>query len=311
MSYQRMKMAVGLFVIILILSTLGLSVFVLHKKGVFEQRFSYHFSTDSAQSFTIGMPLLLSGFEIGRIDNISLTTTGKVDIVFSVNQTNHQWMTENTFLTLKKPLIGSPYIEVFSNRETPLLLPGATIQMNVSDDINDIITKLEPTVRQLSTIIADLAILTTELAKPDGALFSTLNNVQSVSEKLKQSPSFLASLTGNPQDGNTLSATLQESQTAILKIQKTIDETNQLVVNMKGSIVQPTHQILVQVDGIMKDITQKLAALDNAIKAVGSSDQDILILKQQLLKSVEKTNAVIDQVDYILQDSDSNRLELP
>ena len=311
MSYQRMKMAVGLFVIILILSTLGLSAFLLHKKGVFEQRFSYHFMTNSAQSFTIGMPLLLSGFEIGRIDNISLTPTGEVDIIFSVNQTNHQWMTENTFLTLKKPLIGSPYIEVFSNRENPLLPPGASIKMNVSDDINDIITKLEPTVKQLSTIIADLAILTTELAKPEGALFSTLNNVQGVSEKLKKSPSFLASLTGNPQDGDTLSATLKESQNAILKIQKTIDETNQLVVNMNGSIVQPTNQILLQVDVIMKDITQKLAALDNAIKAVGSSDQDILILKQQLLKSVEKTNAVIDQVDYMLQDSDSNRLELP
>lgn len=311
MSYQRMKLAVGLFVISLVVSALSLTLFLLHKKGAFDQRHAFHFTTTSAQSFSIGMPLLLSGFEIGRIENISLMPTGIVDITFSVNERNREWVTENTKLTLKKPLLGSPYIEVFSSHELELLEPGSLVIMTVSDDINDIINKLDPTIQQLSTIIADLAILTAEFSKPEGALFSTLNNIEAMSYKLKESPSLLASLTGHPEDGSTLSSTLHESKQTILKLQKTIDQTNDLVAGMNDAIVQPTNQILLQMQGIMLDVSGKLQALDGTVKAIGSSDKEILILKQQLLESVEKTNSLIDQVDYLLQDSSKSHLELP
>lgn len=306
-----MKFTVGLFVIGLIISTLSLTFFLLYKKGVFDQRYTYTFKTTSAQSLSIGMPLLLSGFEIGRIDNISLTHTGLVDITFSVNERNREWITQNTKLTLKKPLLGSPYIDITSNHELPLLEPGSIVSMTVSDDINDIINKLDPTIQQLSTIIADLAILTAEFSKPDGALLATMKNIEAISTKLNESPSLLGSVTGNPDDGNTLSSTLNESKKTILKLQKTIDLTNELVAGMNEAIVQPANQILLQMQEIMQDVSGKLQALDNTVNAIGSSDKEILILKQQLLESVEKTNSLIDQVDYLLQNTDSSHLELP
>jgi len=58
-------------------------------------------------------------------------------------------------------------------------------------------------------------------------------------------------------------------------------------------------------------VTLKLNTLESTVQAVGGTDQDILILKQQLLKSVEKVNQLIDKVDYMMQDENSNRLELP
>jgi len=75
--------------------------------------------------------------------------------------------------------------------------------------------------------------------------------------------------------------------------------------------VLPSKDIMVQVSTILTDVTLKLNTLESTVQAVGGTDQDILILKQQLLKSVEKVNQLIDKVDYMMQDENSNRLELP
>ena len=311
MSYFRMKLAVGFFILTLAVVTVGLTSYLLYQKGVFDQKFHYHFTTPSAQSFKVGMPLLLSGFEVGYIDRIRLTETGQVDLRFYVNQANRKWITENSSLMLKKPLIGSPYIEVLSDQSAPLLMDGAIIEMTVSDDINDIIIKLEPTVNQLIAIVEDLSLITKQISNPDSALFSTLSHLEVIIRDLKDSPSFVSSLTGNPEDGATLSSTLQTTQTSIQLLEQTIGKVSGLVENLNKAIVVPSEGIMLQVSEILKDVTLKLNTLENTVQALGGTDQDILILKQQLLKSVEKTNQLIDKIDYMMQDENSNRLELP
>ncbi|NCN43662.1 MAG: hypothetical protein CO158_07730 [Piscirickettsiaceae bacterium CG_4_9_14_3_um_filter_43_564] len=311
MSYFRLKLAVGLFMLTLGAVTLGLTGYLLFQKGVFAQKYHFHFTTPSAQSFKVGMPLLLSGFEVGYIDDIHLTETGQVNLRFYVNEMNRKWITENSRLMLKKPLIGSPYIEILSDRTSPLLEEGHEVEMTVSDDINDIIIKLEPTVNQLIAIVADLSLITHQISNPDGALFQTLNHLEVIIRDLKESPSFVSSLTGNPEDGQTLSDTLNRTQASIETLQQTILGVSGLVENLNETIVLPSKDIMVQVSTILTDVTLKLNTLESTVQAVGGTDQDILILKQQLLKSVEKVNQLIDKVDYMMQDENSNRLELP
>jgi len=311
MSYFRLKLAVGLFMLTLGAVTLGLTGYLLFQKGVFAQKYHFHFTTPSAQSFKVGMPLLLSGFEVGYIDDIHLTETGQVNLRFYVNEMNRKWITENSRLMLKKPLIGSPYIEILSDRTSPLLEEGHEVEMTVSDDINDIIIKLEPTVNQLIAIVADLSLITHQISNPDGALFQTLNHLEVIIRDLKESPSFVSGLTGNPEDGQTLSDTLNRTQASIETLQQTILGVSGLVENLNETIVLPSKDIMVQVSTILTDVTLKLNTLESTVQAVGGTDQDILILKQQLLKSVEKVNQLIDKVDYMMQDENSNRLELP
>lgn len=311
MPYFRMKLAVGFFILTLAVVTVGVTSYLLYQKGVFDQKFHYHFTTPSAQSFKVGMPLLLSGFEVGYIDRIRLTETGQVDLRFYVNEANQRWITENSRLILKKPLIGSSYIEVLSDQSAPLLMDGAIIEMTVSDDINDIIIKLEPTVNQLIAIVEDLSLITKQISNPDGALFSTLSHLEVIVRDLKDSPSVVSSLTGNPKDGATLSRTLQSTQASIQLLEQTIGKVSGLVENLNKAIVVPSEGIMLQVSEILKDVTLKLNTLENTVQALGGTDQDILILKQQLLKSVEKTNQLIDKIDYMMQDENSNRLELP
>lgn len=318
MSYRSIKIAVGLFVLSLVIAILSFSVFILKQKGVFEQKYNYHFYTESAQSFSVGMPLFLSGFQIGSIEDIRLTDTGQVHITFSISPKNQRWITQDTQLNLKKPFIGAPYIEVLSVAKNPILPSESELKMTVSDDIDDIIAKLEPTVNQLQTIIADLSTASSQLADPKGDLFLSLNNfegitnnINTITKKIAKEKALITSLTGNPKDVETLSSSFVKAENAISELQSTVKYTNNLINNMNQGVIQPSNKILGQVDNIMKDVEKKLKTLDKAVEAIGSSDQDIYILRKQLLKSMEKTDQLIDKVDYLMQDNSKRELELP
>lgn len=306
-----MKLGVGIFVMVALISIISFSVFLLHEKGAFAKRVPYNFYTESAQSFQIGMPVLFSGFEIGLIDEINLTNDGHVHITFSVTEENQRWITEDSSLMLKKPLIGSPYIEVSSTLGKLPLTANSTLTMTISDDINDIITKLEPTVEKLIAMIDNLYVISNNLANEEGHLFQTLNNIETFSEKLAQSDSLLTSLTGDKRSSEALIASVERIQLIVKDTHTTLKKVDTLVDNMGNKVISPSGAILQRVDIIMRDITDKLDRLDKAVTAIGSSDQDIILLREQIQLGIERSNELLDKVDGLLEEPPSKDIELP
>ena len=61
----------------------------------------------------------------------------------------------------------------------------------------------------------------------------------------------------------------------------------------------------------MKDVKQKLDALDSTVKTVGSYDSDLVELKEQISVGLAKSNQIMDKVDAIMQDNTSAEVTLP
>lgn len=311
MHYSTIKMAVGAFVFATFLVVIGAVFYLLNAKGAFDQRYPFDFYTKSAQSFEVGMPILFSGFQVGVIDKIDLTDEGEVHIIFSVDEHNRRWLTENSELMLKKPLIGSPYVELHADIKSRLLVPGSTLPINISDDINDIINKLEPTVNKLIEVVDNLHKISAGLANEEGQLFNTLSNIETFSGKLAESDSLLTTLTGNQQASRAAVDAVEKIRDLVYASELTLKKVDGLVEGMEGKVVDPSGEILQQVDVILNDITDKLNKLQATVDAVGSSDQDIVKLREQILMSIERSNRLIEQVDSILNEPQSKTLELP
>jgi len=162
-----MKFTVGLFVIALVIAISSFIYLFLDKKGAFDKNVEFTINTTSANFFTIGMPLKFSGFEIGHIDSMSLENDGTVLLTFSIREENRQWVTEDTLLLLKKPLIGSPHIDIHSTIGSKPLREYSSIKILVNDDINDMITKFEPAVNKMIKIISNLEVITSYLTNKD------------------------------------------------------------------------------------------------------------------------------------------------
>ncbi len=311
MPYSKMKFAVGLFVVILFLAIVSFFYLVLQEKGTFNQRYDYHFTTSSANSFSVGMPLKFSGFNVGVIDTIALSDNGSVKMTFSVSEENTKWISEDCYLLLKKPLIGSPHIEIHATIGKKPLPPSSTLEIRKSDDINDMISKLEPAVDNIIKIIESLQKISATISKEDSDLFSTLKNLNTFSAKLANSDSLLTSITGDKTSTKNIIKSLNTTPQIMQEVHQITKELNIIVQNLNEEMLKPSATLIEKLNRIMEDVTLKLEALDSTVKVVGSYDEDLLHLKEQISVSLQKSNQIMDKVDSLLQTRENSEVILP
>lgn len=300
MHYNKIRFAVGIFVLSFFLVVLASLSFVLDEKGFFDKKYRYFFNIKSAESFSVGMPLKFSGFSVGVIDNISLKDDGSVMICFLVDENNKKWIREGTFLTIKKPLIGSAYIVVDTKLDRPLLKAGATLEITQSDDINDMIERLDPVVKKIIKIIDSIDIIAASMASEDSDLFAMLKNLNKFSEKLANNDALLTSITGDTESTQSLITSLQ-----------TLKESMKDVKIITHGIAKPTVESAKNLNFIMKDVRKKLQTLDGVVSTTASLEGDLVEVKEQLSVAIEKSNEVLDKVDKLLGSEDTNEVVLP
>ncbi|MEA3330441.1 MAG: MlaD family protein [Campylobacterota bacterium] len=311
MQYNKMKLAVGIFVITLFITIVASLYLLLQEKGSFDKRYSYHFNTQSASSFNVGMPLKYSGFNIGVIDKISLKDDGTVYMTFSVDEKNRKWISKDSVLMLKKPLIGSAHIELYSAIGNKQLEAGSTLLMLLSDDINDMISKLEPAVNRIISIINNIDTITSYLSNDDSDILMTLKNIQTFTATLIEDDSLLTTITGDKNSTKSLIDSLNKTAEIMQEVHLISKDFSHITSSIDSDIVQPTSSTIKELETIMKDIKQKLESLDSTVKAVGSYDKDLLELKKQVSVGLQKSNQIIDKVDSMLQDEEKSEITLP
>ncbi|WP_345980158.1 hypothetical protein [Sulfurimonas sp. HSL3-2] len=311
MQYSRMKLAVGIFVILLISVLTIFFYLILKEKGAFEKRYSYNFYAASAAPFKVGMPLSYSGFDIGTIDDIKLTDDGNVHLVFSVAKENSKWVCDYSMLLLVKPLIGSPHIEVLTTVGNTPLKPNSTLELLESDDINDMITKLQPAITKMIKIIDNIEAITSRLSSDSGELVHTMKNIDTFTSRIAHNKSLLTSITGDQNSTDALIASLNDTQKTMKQIHEISIKLDKIMGGLDDSIVKPSSEALKNLNIIMKDIQQKLKTLDGTVKAVGGYNKDLTTIKEQIVIGIDKTNKVMDKVDALLQDDKKSEVVLP
>lgn len=311
MPYRYMKLYVGIFVLFFTLLFAGMVYLILDKKGVFEEKYTFHVYTESADAFHVGMPLLYSGFEIGQISDIELTENGKVHLMFEVKQSNHKWICEDTLLMLEKPLIGSTKIDVMSSLEYPLLKPDSIVSIIIRDDINDMITNVEPIINELETIVSSINSVTSALADEEGDLSVSMKNLRVFSERLGSNKALLTTITGEEKSAEVLRTALQDAALMTKEMRNVAEEFNAITKTLHNDVVQPSSASLKVIDAILRDIQQKLVAVDGTVKAIGSYDETILELKDEIRLGISKTNQMVEKIDALLQQKQRDEVELP
>jgi len=311
MHYSKMKLAVGIFVVALAITLTMLLFFLLQEKGTFDKRYTYYFNTPSADSFSVGMPLKFSGFEIGVIDDISLRDDGSVHMAFSVTQENQRWINESTVLTIKKPLIGSAHIEVSSGLEHTILAPKSTLKILISDDINGMISKLEPVVEKMTHIIDNIDKITSYLAKDDSDLMQTVVNINKFTKKLADDRSLLTSITGDKASTQALIHSLKQSDALVADMRKIMQSVNKLTHSLDEKIITPSALGIEELNAILKDVKEKLDAVDATVKSVGSFDGELIEFKENLDVSIQKSNQIMDKIDTLMQNDAKEEVVLP
>jgi ABC-type transporter Mla subunit MlaD len=306
-----MKFYVGLFSIVFVLGLVFIFWLIMEKKGFFDKYNRYYFITQNAQTFYIGMPLLLSGFEIGNIESMKLLDNSKVKIGIKVKSRYQEWITRDTKLIINRPLIGSPTIDVVTKSKIYPLMDNQEIKrVIIKDDIDDIIAKLQPIVKKLQKIVDNVEIATNKLASKDSTISRSLRNIEKFTAKLASDKPFLTLLTGDENSTKALSIALANSSDVIDNLNGVIKEANSTIAKTEDRLLPPLFDSAKALKEILLDIQNKLSRLNGVVNELSSSRKDIKRLKRDIRVNMHKTNRVINRVDSIFKNP-KPKVELP
>ena len=310
MSYNKMKISVGIFTFATLVLLFIAIFFTLKSKGMFDKHYEYAFYANNAESFDIGTPIKYSGFKIGYINKIDFTYDGKVFVHFTVDGKYAKWINKRAYLELKKPLLGGAVISVISDPNHPIIAPNAILDFEVQDDINSLVARLKPIMLKLENIIKNTDIIVAKLSSDKGPLFQTMNNFQKLSAKFANDKSIIDTVMGETNSSKNITLSIAHLKDSLAQVQKMTVQINDILKEVNQNIIKPSEAIPGNINDILIDIKNKLKDLNGLVKTIGKSDKDIVLLKEQILLGVDKANNLLNKVNSLLEDN-NKKVKLP
>lgn len=283
MSLSR-EFKVGLFIILTTIVILLSLLYLAYEKGFFEKVYTFTLSSKSGDGFTDGMPVVFSGFNIGKVDALELNDKGIVLIHIKIPERHVKWVKQDSSFILYRPLIGASRIIVTTTNLHGSQLPENKIpEVEIVNDINDVITKVPPLIEKITLIAANLETLSHNLANPKGDFNRILGNVNQATENL---------------------------DSILKKVDKIADKTDTQTFGKDGT--------LPQVNNILKDIVGKLEKLNATVDNINKISQeasegmkDIQILRSDIDDTVNSINSVVNKLDNFISSKKNPELKAP
>ncbi|MBR6421264.1 MCE family protein [bacterium] len=305
---------VGLFLLLSLVMIAGFIAFILVKKNVFTNHLYFTLSSSTGEGITEGMPLLFSGFEIGKVEKFELDNKGTVLVLVKVPEEHAHRINKSSVFTLERPLIGSSRFIVTTPNLTETFADSNYIfETQMVDDINEVIKKLQPMVEKIDDIANNLKTLTDEKSH----LNKTLVHVEKIAGDLAQKRGIIEMMAGDK-------AAAAQFREGVAHLNNSLGEIETLVSNANKTLVKADDQILgdegtlAKVNAIVEDVNKKMADLDILIASLiksgenlqeGTKDMDVL--RKDLDSIINSVNSMVKDVRSVLPTTQNKDLELP
>jgi phospholipid/cholesterol/gamma-HCH transport system substrate-binding protein len=316
--FRNLEFKVGLFILItsaLIVTAIG---YVAFKKDVFSRVDTYTLASFSGEDLTEGMPVLLSGYKIGRVDALELGSDGHILIRIKIPHRHAKWLRQDSVFIINKPLIGDPRIVLSTGKmSSPPLSTDTIKEVVVANDINETIKKLEPVVERLNRITINIETLTTNLANPQGDVNQILHHTASLTERLARTESLLDLAVGNPDTVSAVQGALQNTEeitTEMTRILKTVDaiaEKSDEALYGKNGIFPSVRTLLLDLVGKLVKLDQFIIHLNNVGANVDASTKDLTVLRKDIDETVSTLNSLVKELDQKIPFKKEPQIKLP
>jgi len=314
MTYKTVQYKVGLFVILTVLCIVGALLVVAYKKDIFADLIQFRLESDSGEGLTTGMPVLFSGFEIGKVDSLELSDEGRVLITITVPHKHIRWVREGSTFTLERPLVGSPRIIVkTSDPSSPPLSREKVVPIKMVDDINEIIKKAQPLVEKIQSVADNLDRLTAE----EGELQGIVSDTRRITKTLAEKKTLLEMMTGDRKGQEAVMRAVEQAAAAAEGVNTTIAQVRKVIENADESLLGERGS-LATINRILLDLETKVKRLDalieNAITIsadLQGGTQDIFLLRKEVDTTLSSVRALIQEVRNNLPFDQKKEIPLP
>ena len=314
MANKSMQYKVGLFIVTTIVLVILAALFIAYKKDLFADMAYYRLQSESGEGLTEGMPVLFSGFEIGKVKNLELSDKGQVVITITVPRKHVRWIREESTFTLEKPLVGTPRIVVKTENPEGKELPyDKVVPIKTIDDINEVIKKAQPLVEKIQAVADNVERMT----NTDSELNKIIADTRKITKMLAEKKSLLEMATGDKKGQETLMKTLEQVAAITETVDGTIRRIDGMVSKADEAVLGDKGSIAI-VNNILLDLEAKFKRLDTLIdNAVTISadlqgtTQDISLVRKEAEETISSMEQLIQDVRNSLPFEQKKEIKLP
>ncbi len=315
---NKIEIRVGVFVILTSLLLIAAVGFLAYKKDFFTRVHTFTLSARVGDDITEGMPVVFSGFKIGRVQTMELNDAGAVIVKIRVPQRHVQWLRQNSSFTVDKPLLGPARLLVASPEpHGPPLTPKIVPEVMTVDNIAEIARKVQPIMERVSQMADHLENTMAQIASPQGDINKILKNTELLTAKLSQKNSLLEMAVNDQAAVQAIHESLRKTKDLVAQLDTILKRVDQMA--------QKTDEGLYGREGLLPGATKLLAetqlkldklsvSLDNVNKITGDiadSTTNIKRLRKELDSTVGNVNELVTEINRKIPFRKQPEIKLP
>ncbi len=307
---RLLGLKVGMLLALIPVVVVGLIVYALYARGVFEGSQRVTLIAEDAEGVSVGMLVTFSGFPIGQVADMALTEEGRVRVDLRIRASDMRWLRRSSEFTLEKPIFGEAKIRVASaNLADPPLTEGQRPQLKTRDAGHDV----PQVIARANGILDNIERLT----GADSALNQSVENLKTVTARMTGEYGVLGGLTGSDARARRVLDSVEGVATLVASLNRAAGQAEsvlaradqrmfgeqglleeaQRTIGQLGALLADARDSLRQADAILADaqtITTDARTMTGDLK---SGTRDLAALRADVEDSIRKVGSLVDEID--------------
>lgn len=242
------RIGLGLFVISgLILLIIGLYL-IGSNRNLFGKNITLYSTFYNISGLQIGNNVRFGGIDVGTVDKMEIINDTSVRVTMSVQENLLNFIRTNSYTSIGTDgLMGNKLVNIDPGTpDAPNITDGSTLPSIKGIDTEQMLRTLNQTNDNVSIISEDLRILTGNINKSRGTLYTvlmdttlafslkkTLTNIEDISQNLESFTGELSSVVKGVQEGHgTLGGLINDSSNLSLSFHRSLTEIEQSSINL-------------------------------------------------------------------------------
>ena len=314
---RNLGIKVGMLLAFAITVAVALVVYVLYARGLFDDYQRLTLTTENVDGVSPGMDLTFSGFPIGRVRRLSLSSDGKARIHIRVPVSDAHWLRTTSIFTLEIPLVGAAKIRAHTSDLKDPPLPDRAVRPILRGDTAQEIPKMVATLRSVLENVG-------QMTDAGSSLQTSLANLRVVTERMAGKQGVLGAALGGEDNAKKLLLTLDRANALLaslngvsLRLDSVLSKTDQRLYGA-GGIADETQKAIMRANTILAEVSASLKKVDAILadaQAVASNAKlattDLGALRAEVEASLRKVGALIDEINRKWPFERDTKVKLP
>ncbi len=309
-TFTTKEKAVGTFAVLSMLLLLTTVMVIGRGKDWFRPTVTYYATFNEGYNLTVNAAVKLFNTDIGKIKEISVKGD-KVRLTLHIYRNFTSRIRVGTVATVESPtFIGSEYVSITPGRPGAMRLPPKTeIPTKERPSLADVLREfqVEKTAKMVVIALQNISEMVQELRRPDGPLFTSLNNIARISANLdaitgdvRAGKGTVGALVHSPEIADQVLARLRAAERILARIQAASDDI------AAASHDAPTAMTMVRSDlesirRFSDSAAVTVAQLNRILTNVEGTSRDLPAVLRSARQAIAEVRASIENADRVLR----------